>query len=116
MTVDSPLDADSLVVRSPERQGAVAWPLPIEGKLDVLLRRAEEAGERTSRKEVVAAVIAAYNADGKKMSTLLKRYRRMTVRELLAVPQSENVIDIEQRRKPGPRPRDRGELVHEDDA
>jgi len=116
MTVDTSLDADGLVVRSPEKQGAVAWPLPIEAKLEVLLRRAEEAGERTSRKEVVAALIAGYNPDGKKVAALLKRYRRITVRELLAVPQDENVIDIEQRRKPGPRPRDRGERVHVDDA
>jgi hypothetical protein len=112
MTVDTPLDADSRVVRSPEKQGAVAWPLPVEAKLDVLLRRAEEAGERTSRKELVAALIAVYDGEGEELSALLRRYRRTTVRELLAVPKSENVIDITQRRKPGPRPR--GEVARED--
>jgi hypothetical protein len=105
MTVDTPLDADSRVVRWPEKQGAVAWPFPIEAKLDVLLRRAEEAGERTNRKEVVAALISEFTGDGEDLSELLRRYRRITVRELL--PQSENVIDMTQRRKPGPRPRSR---------
>jgi hypothetical protein len=114
MTDDTPLDADSRVVRWPEKQGAVAWPLPVEAKLEALLHRAEEAGERTSRKEVVAALIAAYKGDGKKVSALVRRYRRTTVRELLAVPQSENVIDITQRRKPGPRPRSHGTLAREE--
>jgi hypothetical protein len=112
MTVDTQLDADSRIVKWPEKQGAVAWPLPIEAKLDVLLRRAEEAGERTNRKEVVAALIAEYQGDGEDVSELLRHYRRITVRELL--PQSENVIDITQRRKPGPRPRDRGKVTRED--
>ena len=43
MTVDT-LAANSRVVKAPEKQGAVAWPLPVEMKLDRLLRRAEEAG------------------------------------------------------------------------
>jgi len=114
MTVDTPLDADRRVARSPEKQGAVAWPLPIEEKLEVLLRRAEEAGERTSRKEIVAALIAAYNGDGDEISDLLRTYRRTTVRELLGVPESKNVVDIRQRRKPGPRPRARGDAAHDD--
>ena len=105
--VDTPLEADSLVVRSPEKQGAVAWPLPVEAKLDRLLRLAEEVGERTSRKELVAALIAMCEADGEALSAMLRRYRRTTVRALLDVPNDENVIDIAQRRRPGPRPRDR---------
>ena len=103
MMLEPPPDADSRVVSWRERQGAVAWPLPIEAKLDVLLRRAEEAGERTNRKEVVAALISDYKGDGEDISELLRRYRRMTVKELL--PQNENVIDITRERKPGPRPR-----------
>jgi hypothetical protein len=98
-------NADSRVIMSPERQGAVAWPIPIEEKLDMLLRSAEEAGERTSRKEVVAALIATFEGDGEELSLLLRRYRRITVRDLLDVPKSENVIDIARRRTPGPRPR-----------
>jgi hypothetical protein len=85
-------------------------------KLDRLLRRAEEAGERTSRKEVVAALIAGYDGDEDDIASMLKRYRRITVRELLAVPDSKDVIDIAQHRKPGPRPRDRREISHENDA
>jgi hypothetical protein len=113
MTVDPPHDADSRVVRWPEKQGAVAWPLPVESKLDVLLRRAEEAGERTSRKEIVAALIAACQDDGDGISAVLRRYRKTTVRDLLDVPKSQNVIDIKQRRKPGPRPRNYGQVAPE---
>ena len=106
MPVDTSLAADSRVIMSPEKQGAVSWPLPIEAKLEVLLRRAVDAGERTSRKEIVAALIAAADFDDDSMSTLLRGYRKITVRELLDIPQSENVIPISQGRKPGPRPRD----------
>lgn len=115
MTVDT-LAANSRVVKAPEKQGAVAWPLPVEMKLDRLLRRAEEAGERTSREEVVAALIAEYDGDEDDIASMLKRYRRITVRELLAVPDSKDVIDMEQYRKPGPRSRDRHEISHENDA
>lgn len=105
MPVDTPLNADSRVITSPEKQGAVAWPLPIEAKLEALLRRTEEVGERTSRKEIVAALIAAADNDGENMSMLLRSYRTITVRELLGVSEDENVIPITERRKPGPRPR-----------
>lgn len=105
MPVDTSLVADSRVITSPEKQGAVSWPLPIEAKLESLLRRSEAVGERTTRKEIVAALIAAADDDGEIMSMLLRSYRTITVRELLSVPESKNVIPITERRRPGPRPR-----------
>ena len=105
MPVDTPLNADSRVITSPEKQGAVAWPLPIEAKLEALLRRTEEVGERTSRKRSSRRSITAADNDGENMSMLLRSYRTITVRELLGGSEDENVIPITERRKPGQWPR-----------
>ena len=55
----TPLAADQLVRDCPQKQAAVAWPLPVDARLDELLAQADAAGENTSRKELVAAIIAS---------------------------------------------------------
>jgi len=43
--------------RSPTKQIALELPAPISGRLDNLLVVAEYAGERTSRRELIAAIL-----------------------------------------------------------
>lgn len=99
---DTPVPADQLVKDSPHKQAAVSWPLPIDMHLDRLLGRAEEAGENTSRRELAAAIIADTDLSGEQLGGLLRRYRTTRVRNLLPVPEGENVVPF-RKRPPGPR-------------
>ncbi len=100
----TPLPADHLVRECPQKQAAVSWPLPVDMHLDVLLAQAEAAGERTNRKELAAAIVAAATFTDAQLEKVLKRYRRSRVRDLIPVAEGENVIPFEQSR-PGPRTR-----------
>jgi hypothetical protein len=99
---DSPLPADHLVRDCAQKQAAVAWPLPVDMHLDGLLSQADAAGENTSRKELAAAIIASTMLTDARLGKLLRWYRTVKVRELLAVPDGDNVVRFT-RRKPGPR-------------
>jgi hypothetical protein len=99
---DTPLAADQLVRDCPEKQAAVAWPLPVDARLDELLAQAEAAGENTSRKELVAAIIALTTVTDAQLGRLLRRYRRAKVRDLISLPEGENVVPF-MKHKPGPR-------------
>lgn len=99
---DTPLDVDRKVVEFPERQSAVAWPLPVDARLERLLDQAREAGERTSRKEIVAALVATATFTDAQLGKLLRRYRTLHVREILPVPEGANVVQFT-RKGPGPR-------------
>jgi hypothetical protein len=88
-----------------EKNAAVAWPLPIDNRLDELVELAREAGESTTRKELAAAIVLAAAADPDVLSEILHTYRRATTRDaLVTVVDEANVVSIH-RHKPGPRPR-----------
>lgn len=99
---DTPLSADQLVRDCPHKQAAVAWPLPVDMRLEDLLIQADAAGENTSRRELAAAIIATTTLTDAQLGKRLRRYRTLKVRDLLPVPEGENVIPFV-RRKPGPR-------------
>jgi hypothetical protein len=99
---DTPIAADQLVRDCPEKQAAVAWPLPVDARLDELLAQAEAAGENTSRKELVAAIIALTTLTDTQLGRLLRRYRKAKVRDLISLPEGENVVPF-MKHKPGPR-------------
>jgi hypothetical protein len=96
------LDADSRVRDNPERQTTVAWPLPVDVRLDRLLDQATEAGERTSRRELLAALVATCDLTDAELSEMLRRYRTATVRQILPIPDGENVLPFT-KQPPGPR-------------
>jgi len=96
------LDADSLVTDNVERQASIAWPLPVDVRLEKLLKQAKAAGERTSRKELVAALVATCDLTNAQLGEMLRQYRTATVREILPVPEGENVIPFT-KQPPGPR-------------
>lgn len=109
MSVDRiSLDADSRVVKIAEKQAAIAWPLPVEVRLEMLLEQARSAGESTSRKELVAALIATCDKTDVQLSQMLRLYRKLKVREILSVPDGQNVVPFENK-PPGPRARRRSD-------
>lgn len=98
----TPLTADQLVRDCPQKQAAVSWPLPVDVRLDELLAQADAAGENTSRKELVAAIIATTRVTDAELGRLLRRYRKAKVRDLVSLPEGENVVPFT-KHKPGPR-------------
>jgi hypothetical protein len=98
-----PLDAR--LAKCEQKNAAIIWPLPIDYRLDRLVEAVEEVGERTSRKELAAAIVLDAPDSPDELSQLLRRYRMARVEDAgLTVPEGENVVSI-QRYKPGPRPR-----------
>ena len=95
------LDADALVRNCPSANFSGAWPLPVQARIEDMVRRATDAGERTSTRELLAAIVCAFEAEDDGWHILLRRYRQSKVRELLpAVVADENVVLLE-RRRPG---------------
>lgn len=99
---DTPLAADTLVRDCPAKQAAVSWPLPVDLRLDELLAQAEAAGENTSRRELVAAIICATRVTDAQLGRLLRRYRKAMVRDVIYMPEGANVVPFT-KHKPGPR-------------
>jgi hypothetical protein len=100
-----PLGMDELVSTYENRQAGISWPIPVDARLERLLQMAREDGEPTSRREIVACILAlAEVADAVALRTMLSRYRRMRVHELLSAPDDTNVVAFTQH-GPGPRRR-----------
>lgn len=98
----TPLAADQLVRDCPQKQAAVAWPLPVDARLDQLLAQADAAGENTTRKELAAAIIASTQVSDARLGKLLRWYRMAKVRDLVPPQEGENVVPFP-KHKPGPR-------------
>jgi hypothetical protein len=60
----------------PERSVGLGLPVPINARLDLLVELAEQAGERTSRKEIVATCILAAPDGADELVRWLRIYRR----------------------------------------
>jgi hypothetical protein len=71
-------------------QIGVAIPGPLSARLDVLVERAHQSGERTNRKELLAALILAAPQSEQALSRLVRRYRRARV--LDAIMEGEDPI------------------------
>jgi hypothetical protein len=99
---DTPIPIDQLVRVAPERQAAVTWPLPVDLKLEDLVASAVEAGERTTRKEVLSALVASADLSGEQVGELLRWYRRARTGDLFPSKTGDNVVTFT-KRPPGPR-------------
>jgi len=99
-----PLDAR--LCDSQDRQVGLRWPIALDRRLDDLLDRAVDAGERTNRRELLAAVLLAASYEGDELRELLRVYRTALVRHapLETASDSSNVLRLE---SPGPGPRRR---------
>lgn len=100
--ISTSLAADQLVRDCPQKQAAVTWPLPVDARLDELLAQAEAAGENTSRRELVAAIIGSTRLTDVQLGRMLRRYRTAKVHDLILFPEGENVVPFV-KHKPGPR-------------
>jgi hypothetical protein len=97
--------ADAQLQSSPEFQIGVGLPAPLSGRLDGLVDRADGAGARTNRKELLGALLLAATVDGEALSELVQRYRKATVGEARIPGQPDGRFLEPDRPPPGPRPR-----------
>jgi hypothetical protein len=107
MTARRRISADTPLPECPEKRIGLSLPAPINDRLDDLVTLAEQTGERTSRKELVASLILAAPTGGVDVSDLLRSYRLANARTArLNSSGEESTIAIRSHR-PGPRPRRR---------
>jgi hypothetical protein len=88
-----------------EKAVGVDWPLPINHRLEQLLWRTNDAGENTTRKELLAAIVLAVTEDPDELSKMVRTYRRSTARAALINPPAEGNVVMLPRYKSGPRSR-----------
>jgi hypothetical protein len=73
--------------------------------LDRLVDCAEDAGERTSRKEVIASLILDAELDGPGLAARIRRLRLATVGDVVAQVSRHEALATNAPRRPGPRAR-----------
>jgi hypothetical protein len=97
------IDPDARAVRTPTKAAAIAWPLPVDRRLDQLVERANDVGARTSRAELAAAIIAQTPPDSDSLLAAVLRWRTATVRSVvLDVAMHDDVVYLP-RYRPGRR-------------
>jgi hypothetical protein len=82
MPEDAPVRAPmtARLKKCPDVAAGIRWPFPLEERLKQLVSMVEdEAGENTTKTEVVAALILAAPEDGEKLAGILRRYRLASV-------------------------------------
>jgi len=105
MTIPRPLELDRPLRTAPARSVGLSLPAPISARVDALVAVIEQHGERTNRKELIAALILAAQANADDLATAIRRYRRAQIRDALLDPEAAiGAVDLPPR-KPGPRPR-----------
>jgi hypothetical protein len=82
------------------RTTSVQWPEDIDRRLNILVRAAAAAGERTSRAELLAALVAMADIQPEQLALLLHRYRGLPEG---AFADDADRDDLPHVRSPGPR-------------
>ena len=99
------IDPDTRLPECPERAVGMDLALPISDRLDTLVELAEQEGENTSRKEVVAALILAASELGEELGSVLRTYRKARALDaLVQQPTNAEILEFA-RPRPGRRPR-----------
>lgn len=57
---------------------SVSWPVDVDTRVSILVRAAAAVGERTSRAELLAALVSAVEVDPQRLADLLHQYRRLS--------------------------------------
>lgn len=98
------IPGDASLCDSRDKQAGIRWPIALDQRLDDLVALARSAGDRTNRKELLAALLLNAHPTGEELREILRRYRTASVREApLALPEgSGNVLEFRNHR-PGPR-------------
>jgi hypothetical protein len=89
----------------PDRQFGFRWPVALDRRLDQLVERANGAGERTNRRELLAALLLNADFTGEELSQLVRTFRLATVGDAVLRAgggADDNVIEFLHHR-PGPR-------------
>jgi hypothetical protein len=108
MTAQRRVPSDSPLRDVPEEGIGVTVPAPLSDRINALIDLLDAAGERTSRKELIAALIFAAPPLTEELADTLRAYRRASVRDALVEPdRAGDTVQLSPRR-PGPRPRRRG--------
>ncbi len=96
---------DAQLQRCPEFQIGVGLPAPLSGRLDGLVERADAAGAKTSRKELLGALLLDAPVEGEVLAQLVQRYRKATADDVAVPGQPDARFFEPERPPPGPRPR-----------
>jgi hypothetical protein len=96
-----------LLSACPEMSVGLALPAPISDRLDELVRLAEQAGNRTNRKELMASLILAAPIGGEQVSELVSVFRRAIARDARLDGHANDATVPIRSHGPGPRPRNR---------
>jgi hypothetical protein len=84
------------------RNAGIDWSYAVDGLLNALVARANEAGAKTNRRELTSSIICAVDAEQGLLEMVIK-YRQLRVGAVkLAPPAQDNVIRVD-RFGPGPR-------------
>lgn len=98
-----PVSMSELLRDSKDKQVSFRWAMALDQRLDALVKRAEDAGERTTRREVLAALIAHADHSGDELGEILRELRRARVGDVvLDAEAKDNVVNLRSYR-PGPR-------------
>lgn len=97
------MNAAAVVAECPKAPVGSQWPYPVEQRMRDLVAVANGAGLRTSKQELLAALVCATDPSEEAIVLALRSYRTATVAEIsLREADDGNVISIE-RRGPGRR-------------
>ena len=83
----------------------LALSSPLSDRLDALVRLVEATGDRTCRKELIAALILAAAPHGEELAQRIREYRMAPARDALLNPENAPEHLAMEVRKPGPRRR-----------
>jgi hypothetical protein len=86
MARTSQIDPSRLLQDTEERPIGISLPVPLSKRLDLLVERAERAGARAYRKDILAALILAAPEDPEELLDLFSRYRRATAEHRPTTP------------------------------
>ncbi|MDX6286031.1 MAG: hypothetical protein QOG53_1516 [Frankiales bacterium] len=89
------LDPASPGAGPPRKAAAITWPLAVDRRLDQLVQLANQAGARTQRSELAAAIIAGVAPDARGLLDAVISFRTQDVRDvILGVPKSATAVRV----------------------
>lgn len=97
----TPQNVEGSLADCPDRQFGFRWPLPLDMRLDQLVERAAEVGEKTNRRELLAALLLNADYTAEELSLMIRKFRLATVGDAVLGADGE-IIDFPHHR-PGPR-------------
>lgn len=101
--------ADERLDRCEPKGAAITWPIPLDNFLDTLVNLADEAGQKTSRKELAASLLLNAPRDGEALAALVTAYRTAKVRDVCPAPVKGKSAIAFHVKRPGPRSRSSSE-------